>query len=226
MPSGYAVAIVIGFYPFLISWLWARANQGARTRIPYWEKELGKIGALFDLFYPTVVVGVPDKTAASLEESFDLARKAPNPLNIERLRRADKPTNPDAISAIEEMTAALQSSAGAPAEIAAGIAGRRIRIHTRVARSWIAGWTIFVAIATLALGLYPLLHGGETLLARWIRVPREVARESGQILLVGGGITVLSGILAFLYAPFAWRVVRDTYRKSLEELVPRLPRAR
>ena len=86
--------------------------------------------------------------------------------------------------------------------------------------AWLAG----VLIVTLGLGVWPLLKGGISPLRAMsvLWVTREQARESAQILLTGGVITLVSGLFALAWVPLAWRPVRARFGKLVEEAARKL----
>lgn len=198
MPSGYAVAIVIGVYPFLISW-----------------------------FFNRCLLGVEKKRAEAIEKELEEMLRWKPPIRPEELEARKGGPGPRIIAAITDLARLRAEGGGAPTDLARRVAGSHMAREPRRAAIEVAAWLAGVLVVTVTLGVWPLLKGGlsplRTLSILW--VTREQARESAQILLTGGVITLVSGLFALAWVPLAWRPVRARFGKLLEELAPRLPGA-
>lgn len=195
MPSGYAVAIVIGVYPFLISW-----------------------------FFNRCLLGTEKKGMEGLDKDLDLLKRAKPPLSVSDLKARKDAPHPHVLAAIEELASLRRD----PTEPVDGLIARVISKHTakvpRRAAIEMGLWLLGVLIVTIGLGLLPLLQGGVSPLRAMsvLWVTREQARESAQILLVGGVLTFLSGVVALAWVPLAWRPIRARLGVLLQEAARKL----
>ncbi len=195
MPSGYAVAIVIGVYPFLISWFFNRCVM-LRER----------------------------KDAEDLDQALEVIQRTRPPLLVKELAsRKDAPSK-RIVAAIEEMARVRANSPTPPSDLAARVAAEATSREPRRALLEMCAWLAAVLLVTAAFGAWPLVSGGKSVLraVHYLWVSREQARESGQILLVGGILSLVSGLAALLWVPIAWRPVRDRFRRVLEEAAAKL----
>lgn len=205
MPSGYAVAIVIGVYPFLISWFFNRCMMERERRA----------SQLID------------------SELDDLARS--NPKFGEQLASIDTQRNPELLAAVKCVLRPPRRARGwLPLLLEIIMADRgsnlkelveRLRaplptVPVRRASIELALWTITVFLVTLFLGLWPVVTGGGSLLRELglLWVSREQAQEAGRIFLCGGTITFLCGAASLFILPHAYRPIRGTMQR-LQDLV-------
>lgn len=195
MPSGYAVAIVIGVYPFLISWFFNRCTLLQER-----------------------------KAAEDLDQALEVIQRTKPPLLVEELRaRKDAPSR-RVLAAIEEVARVRANSPTPPSDLTARVAAEATSREPRRALLEMGAWLVAVLLVTVAFGAWPLMSGGRSVLraVHYLWVSREQARESGQILLVGGILTLVSGLGALAWVPIAWRPVRARFRRVLEEAASRL----
>ncbi len=198
MPSGYAVAIVIGVYPFLISW-----------------------------FFNRCLLGTEKKGMEGLDKDIELLKKVKPPLSVPDLKARKDAPHPRVLAALDEF-ASRRMNAGGPVDgLISEVTARHTAKVPRRAAIEMGLLLVGVLVVTVALGVWPLLKGGisplRTMGILW--VTREQARESAQILLTGGVITLLSGFIALAWIPLAWRPVRARFGVLLEEAARKLPGA-
>ena len=195
MPSGYAVAIVIGVYPFLISW-----------------------------FFNRCLLGTEKKGMEGLDKDIELLKKLKPPLSVPDLKARKDAPHPRVLAAIDDFASRRKNGLGPVDELISQITAKHTASVPR--RAWIEMglWLAGVLVVTLGLGVWPLLTGGisplRVMSVLW--VTREQARESAQILLTGGAITLLSGLIALAWVPLAWRPVRARFGMLLEEAARKL----
>lgn len=195
MPSGYAVAIVIGVYPFLISWFFTRCLLGTEKR--------GMEG---------------------LDKDLETLRKLKSPLSVADLKARKDGPHPRVLKAIEELEYARKSGGEAADGLIARLIAKHTASVPRRATIEIGLWLLGVLVVTISLGVLPLLRGGISPLRSMslLWVTREQAVESAQILLAGGVLTLLSGVAALAWVPVSWRPIRARLRQVLEEAASRL----
>lgn len=195
MPSGYAVAIVIGVYPFLISW-----------------------------FFNRCLLLAEKKRAECLDKDEEILGRIKGPISVAELKERKEKPSQRLLEAIEDLAALRAKGRAVDAAAIERVTRDRTAREPRRAVLEMAAWLAGVLLVTVGLGVWPLLRGGLSPLRELglLWVTREQALESAEILLVGGVITILSGIGAVLCVPLAWRPVRHRFIHLLEELAPRL----
>lgn len=194
MSPGYAVAIVIGVYPFLISW-----------------------------FFNRCFLLVEKKRMEPIEKTLEEMLRWKSPIRTEELKARKDAPDKWVIAALSDL--ALRKAGGGPVdEIARAVACAHTAREPRRAVLEMGAWLAGVLLVTLTLGVWPLVNGGLSPLRAWslVWVTREQAVESAQILLVGGILTLFSGLVAMFIVPIAWRPARVRLAKLLADLAPRL----
>ena len=162
-----------------------------------------------------------------LDKDIELLKRVKPPLSVPDLKGRKDAPHPRVLAAIDEFASRHRNAGGPVDGLISEVTARHTASVPRRAFIEMGLWLGGVLVVTVALGIWPLLKGGlsplRTMNVLW--VTREQARESAQILLTGGIITLVSGLIALVWVPLAWRPVRARFGVLLEETARKLQSA-